>query len=129
MTMQGTATDAAIAANVELVHKADAAVNARDVDAFLALMTDDVIWESTAPPDGERHAGKAAVRAGGEGFFSGSPNARFENEEVVATVDRAFARWTYHWVDEGGQAGHVRGVDIYRFRDGKIAEILSYVKG
>jgi uncharacterized protein (TIGR02246 family) len=127
--MPGTTADDVVAANIELVHKADAAVNARDVEAFLALMTDDVIWEGTAPPDGERHQGKAAVRAGGEAFFSGSPNARFEQEEVVATADRAFARWTYHWVDEAGKAGHVRGIDVYRFRDGKIAEILSYVKG
>lgn len=127
--MASVTTDAAVAANIALVHRADAAVNARDVDAFLALMTDDVVWESTSPPDGERHVGKAAVRAGGEAFFSGSPNARFENEEVVAIADRAYARWTYHWVDEAGNAGHVRGIDVYRFRDGKIAEILSYVKG
>ena len=127
--MPSTTTDDLIAANISLVHKADAAVNARDVEGFLALMTDDIVWESTSPPDGERHEGKAAVRAGGEAFFTGSPNARFENEEVVATADRAFARWTYHWVDDAGNAGHVRGIDIYRFRDGKIAEILSYVKG
>jgi uncharacterized protein (TIGR02246 family) len=127
--MPSTTADDVIAANIALVHKGDAAVNARDVEAFLALMTDDVVWESTSPPDGERLQGKAAVRAGGEAFFSGSPSARFETEEVVATADRAFARWTYHWTDEAGKAGHVRGIDVYRFRDGKIAEILSYVKG
>jgi uncharacterized protein (TIGR02246 family) len=127
--MPSTTNDDVIAANIALVHKADAAVNARDIEGFLALMTDDIVWESTAPPDGERHQGKAAVRAGGEAFFSGSPNARFENEEVVATADRAFVRWTYNWVDEAGKAGHVRGVDIYRFQGGKIAEIASYVKG
>lgn len=127
--MPSSTTDDAVAANIALVHKADAAVNARDIEGFLALMTDDVIWESTSPPDGTRLEGKAAVRAGGEAFVSSSPNARFEGEEVVATADRAFARWTYHWVDESGTAGHVRGVDVYRFRDGKIAEILSYVKG
>jgi uncharacterized protein (TIGR02246 family) len=127
--MQSMNTDETTSANVDLVHRADAAVNARDLDGFLALMTDDVIWETTTPPDGERFEGKAAVRAGGEGFFSSSPTARFETEEVVGLGDRAFSRWTYHWVDDQGKAGHVRGVDLYRFRDGKIAEILSYVKG
>ena len=63
--MPSTTADDVIAANIALVHKADAAVNARDVEAFLALMTDDVVWESTSPPDGERLQGKAAVRAGG----------------------------------------------------------------
>ena len=28
-----------------------------------------------------------------------------------------------------GAAGHVRGVDVLRFRDGLVAEKLSYVKG
>jgi hypothetical protein len=28
-----------------------------------------------------------------------------------------------------GKPGHVRGVDIFRVRDGKLAEKLSYVKG
>ena len=47
----------------------------------------------------------------------------------MALGDRAVTRWTYRWVDQDGKAGHVRGVDVYRFREGKIAEILSYVKG
>ena len=28
-----------------------------------------------------------------------------------------------------GTPGHVRGVDVFRVRDGKVAEKLSYVKG
>ena len=37
--------------------------------------------------------------------------------------------WRYEWVDPQGQEGHIRGVDVYRLRDGLIAEKLSYVKG
>jgi len=37
-------------------------------------------------------------------------------------------RWIYRWVRDG-QEGHVRGVDVFRVRDGKVAEKLSYVKG
>jgi hypothetical protein len=33
-------------------------------------------------------------------------------------------RWRYSW-----GSGHVRGVDLLSFRDGKVAEKLSYVKG
>src|SRR5688572_18623988 len=127
--MQGTHLDARSSDTIELVHKADAAVNARDIDGFLALMTDDIIWETTSPPDGDRFVGKAALRAAGEGFLNSSPGAQFETEEIVALGDRAVTRWTYRWVDQDGKAGHVRGVDVYRFREGKIAEILSYVKG
>jgi hypothetical protein len=38
-------------------------------------------------------------------------------------------RWRYEWVEAAGRQGHVRGVDVYRVRDGVIAEKLSYVKG
>ena len=38
-------------------------------------------------------------------------------------------RWRFSWRDDDGEAGHVRGVDILGFRDGLVAEKLSYVKG
>jgi hypothetical protein len=74
-------------------------------------------------PDGERFEGKQAVRAAWEPVF-GDPHSHFEIEEVVAADDRVVQRWRYSW-----GSGHVRGVDLLRFRDGKIAEKLSYVKG
>lgn len=96
-----------------------------DVDRIMALMTDDVVFESTGPaPDGERHEGAAAVRAAWEALFAASPGARFDAEEVVTAGDRAVVRWRYDWGD-----GHVRGVDVLRLRDGKVCEKLSYVKG
>jgi ketosteroid isomerase-like protein len=104
--------------------------NARDLDGIMALMTADCVFENThPPPDGERHEGQAAVRAAFERFFRQSPHARFEWEETDALGDRAIVRWRYAWVDEGGRAGHIRGVDIFRLRGGLIAEKLSYVKG
>jgi ketosteroid isomerase-like protein len=105
------------------------AINRHDVDAVMATMTDDIVWETTTPPDGQRFEGAAAVRTAGEGFLNASPNAAFEEEELVALGDRAFQTWTYRWVDAEGKAGHVRGVDIIRVRDGKVAETIAYVKG
>ena len=96
-----------------------------DVDAVMALMTDDCIFENTLPtPDGERHVGQAAVRKFWKRFFAESPNATFETEEMVVAGDRAVVRWRFDW---GG--GHVRGIDLFKVRDGKVAEKLSYVKG
>jgi ketosteroid isomerase-like protein len=93
---------------------------------MMALMTDDCVFENTSPsPDGERYAGQAAVRAFWARFFEESPGARFEAEELFAGGDRCVVRWTYRWGDDG----HVRGVDVFRVRDGKVAEKLAYVKG
>src|SRR5262245_28858855 len=108
-----------------VIERFNAAFNRHDVDAVMGLMTDDVVFENTSPPpDGERHEGQAAVRAYWERFFAESPTARFEIEEQFAAGDRAVVRWRYAWRD-----GHVRGVDVFRVRDGQVAEKLSYVKG
>jgi ketosteroid isomerase-like protein len=108
-----------------VIERFNEAFNRHDVDAVMALMTDDVIFENTyPPPDGERFTGQAAVRGFWERFFAGAPNARFESEDQFAAGDRAVVRWRYSWGD-----GHIRGVDVFRVRDGKVAEKLSYVKG
>jgi len=105
------------------------AFNRHDVDAVMALMTEDCLFDSTRPPpDGERLVGQAQVRKFWEEFFQRSPHARFETEEVVAAGDRCVVRWSYHWVRDG-KPGRVRGIDLFRVREGRVAEKLSYVKG
>jgi ketosteroid isomerase-like protein len=117
--------DTQTAATRETIDRFNEAFNRHDVDAVMALMTDDVAFENTSPPpDGERYEGQAAVRAFWEQFFASSPHAHFEAEEISAGGDRCTVRWRYSWGD-----GHIRGIDLFRVRDGKVAEKLSYVKG
>lgn len=112
------------------VEQFNAAFNRHDVDAIMALMTEDCRFENTFPaPDGTLYQGQAAVRAFWQEFFESSPAARFDFEEVFAAGERAAVIWTYHWVGADGQPGHVRGVDIMRVGEGKVAEKWSYVKG
>ena len=107
-----------------LVEQFNRAWNEHDLDAALALVADDCVFDSTAPaPDGERFQGKAAIRAAWQPVFD-NPRSHLEFEEVFAMGERVVQRWRYTW---GG--GHVRGVDLLRFRDGKLVEKLSYVKG
>jgi predicted ester cyclase len=83
------------------------------------------VFENTfPPPDGERHVGQVAVRKFWEDFFASTPQAKFEAEEMVVAGDRAVVRWRFDW---GG--GHVRGIDLFKVHNGKVAEKLSYVKG
>jgi ketosteroid isomerase-like protein len=115
----------------ETVDRFNAAFNRHDVDAIMALMTDDCVFENTAPPpDGERFEGQVAVRRCWQDLFVSTPDARFTAEEIFVADDRAVVRWTYRWApDSPTRPGHVRGVDVIRVRDGKVAEKLSYVKG
>jgi ketosteroid isomerase-like protein len=106
------------------------AFNRHDVSAIMDLMTQDCIFENTyPPPDGTRYEGQAAVRAFWEDFFRSSPHATFQSEDTVTCGDRCVVRWLYTWIDDKGQPGHIRGVDVFRVQDGKVAEKLSYVKG
>jgi ketosteroid isomerase-like protein len=118
------------AATLEAVARFNDAFNRKDVDGVMAAMTDDCVFDNTSPaPDGERFVGQAAVRRAWSDFFASSPNAAFETEEIFAAGDRCVALWRYNWVDAAGVAGHVRGVDVFKVRDGKVAEKLAYVKG
>lgn len=123
-------SDTATLSTVETIERFNEVFNTHDVDAIMALMTDDVAFENTIPtPDGERFEGQAAVRDFWERLFRSSPNARFDTEELFAAGDRCLVRWVYHWTDQDGKQGHIRGADVFRVRDGKVAEKYSYVKG
>jgi ketosteroid isomerase-like protein len=119
--------DSQTRATLDVIHRFNDVFNRHDVDGVMALMTANCVFESTSPaPDGERIEGTAAMRAFWERFFGSTPHARFEAEEIFAAGDRAVVRWVFRWDDQGG---HVRGVDVMRVREGKVAEKLAYVKG
>jgi uncharacterized protein (TIGR02246 family) len=114
----------------DVIERFNAALNDHDIDAVMALMTPDCVFENTFPaPDGERFEGQQAVRAFWQQLLAGSPQARFTTEEMVTAGDRAVVRWCYAWANGSGAPGHVRGIDLFRVRDGQVAEKLSYVKG
>jgi ketosteroid isomerase-like protein len=114
----------------EVIEQFNAALNAHDVDAAMALMTSDCVFENTwPPPDGERFEGQAAVREFSERLIATTPDAHFSTEEMIVAGDRAIVRWRYTWTNADGSPGHVRGIDLFRVRDGKVSEKLSYVKG
>jgi ketosteroid isomerase-like protein len=93
------------------------------------LMADDVLFENTnPPPDGGKFKGAAAVRAYWQQFFAANPTARFEEEEMFGSRDRVIVRWIYR-KEKDGKLWHLRGVDVFKVKDGKITEKLSYVKG
>jgi ketosteroid isomerase-like protein len=109
---------------LEVVEMFGEAWAAHDLDATLAMVTDDCVFEATGPPpDGVRHVGPDAIRTAWQAIFDDT-NAVFEAEETFAAEDRVVQRWRYAW-----EGGHVRGVDLFTVRDGKVAAKLSYVKG
>jgi uncharacterized protein (TIGR02246 family) len=110
---------------VELIDTFNQAWNAHDLDAALALTTEDCVFESTGPaPDGQRFEGREQIAGAWRPIFDDT-SSRFTVEEAFSAGEDRFVQcWRYEWTD-----GHVRGVDVFHLRDGRVAAKLSYVKG
>jgi ketosteroid isomerase-like protein len=112
-----------------VIDRFNEAFNQHDADALALLLTDDTVFEDTSPaPDGRRIEGKAAVVAFWRGWFARNSDAVFEAEDVIVSGDRAVVCWVYRKL-RSGQPWHLRGVDVFTVRDGKVAAKLAYVKG
>jgi ketosteroid isomerase-like protein len=121
---QVATADATNATALDVVEAFGAAWGAHDLDAALSMLSDDCVFDATGPaPDGSRHVGAAAIRTAWAPIFDDTAS-QFEAEETFASGDRVVQLWRYSWSD-----GHVRGVDVFRVRDGRISEKRSYVKG
>lgn len=105
------------------------AVNAWDGPAIADAITDDCRFVSTMPPDGDAYEGATAVVDFFTRMFETSRARVFEMEDLIVAGDRAVLLWNHRWTDLDGGSGNVRGVDVFRVREGKVAEKLSYVKG
>ena len=103
--------------------------NRQNIDAVMAAMTENCVWESAFPlPDGTRYEGQDAVRSYLREVFGSGPTAVSEPEEMLPAGDRCIVRLTRRWTDDEGKPRHFRGMGVFRFRDGKIAEYLVYHK-
>jgi SnoaL-like domain len=79
------------------------------------------VFEATSPaPDGQRHVSHAATSAAWKPIF-GDVTSRFTVEDSFTAGDHVVQRWRYDW---GG--GHVRGIDVFTVKDGKVTEKIAY---
>jgi ketosteroid isomerase-like protein len=109
---------------IEVVTAFGDAWASHDLDATLALISEDCVFESTGPPpDGVQSVGKAAIRKAWQPIFEDA-SATFEPELTFASGEHVIQLWRYSWSN-----GHVRGVDVFLVRDDLVAEKRSYVKG
>jgi ketosteroid isomerase-like protein len=114
---------------IQAVARFSEACNRHDVHALDASITDDCVFENTNPaPDGRRYEGRAAVIAFWTEFFAKNPDATFTAEETIVAGNRCVVRWVYRKTKDGA-SWHLRGIDVFTVRGGKVSEKVSYVKG
>jgi len=101
------------------------AFNLHDINAVLKLTTEDIVFENTS---GGRFEGQEAVRAVLTRAFELMSLGWFATEDVFTSGDRCVVLWKYTFNREKPEVGQVRGLDVFRVRDGRVAEKYSYMK-
>lgn len=109
--------------NVEIVGKVNDAFSNNDTEGFLAYCADDVKWTMA----GDRTVtGKDAIRA-----FMGEMQCPeppvFTVDEMIASGESVACYGAMSMTDGDGKQSSWTYCDIYQFRDGKIAELRSFV--
>lgn len=118
------------AAPLELLHRFAEAWNRHDLDALMAMMTDDCVFAASAGPDvdGERSEGPDAVRAAFAAVFETFPDAHWANAAHFVAGSRGVSEWTFSGTRKDGARVEVTGCDLLTFRGGRIAVKNSYRK-
>ena len=97
--------------------------NRHDIEALMAAMADDCEFHSVAGPDllGKSFIGRDAVRAGFELAWQTFPDAAWLNPVHFVSGQRGVTECTFSGTKADGTRIEARMVDIFTFRDGKIA--------
>ena len=114
----------------ERLREFEAAYDRHDVDAIMSFFTDSCVFESPRGPEpfGRRFVGREQVRPAVASRFEGIPDVRYGEDEHRVCGDRGFSQWTLTGTTTDGQRLHLRGCDLFDFRDGRIAKKDSYWK-
>ena len=103
------------------------AFNREDLDAVMAYLTDDAVYDQF---DGTRAVGKAAIRAAFVPQFRGDfGTIRFRTEDCFVDADarKAMIRWTCTLERDGLTRGW-RGLDLLHFEGRLVKEKHTYAK-
>ena len=115
---------------IAAVERFNEAFNRHDVDAVMAAMTDDCVFEASAGPEvaGQRCEGRHAVRAAYAAVFETFHDAQWANPRHLIVGNRGVSEWTFTGTRADGTRMEVDGCDLFTFRGGKIAVKNSYRK-
>lgn len=108
--------------NKNILQQANAAVSRGDNEGFLSFCTEDLIWSTVG---GETLRGKEAVRAWMVDGYAEPP--KFTLRELVADGDFVVAIGDIESTDEQGKPVQNAYSDVWRIRDGKLAELRAFV--
>ncbi len=125
--MPDEAAHAGAASALELATRYRDAFFARDIDAIIALVTPDFVFENVT--GGERVQGIDAVRRHIAAIHARWPDMRFveRDEGMMSGEDHVVAEWTAHATHpDTGDSLEWDGIDLIQVRDGFICRNAVY---
>ena len=98
-----------------------------DVDAIMAVVSDDIVFHNLT--SGERVEGATAFRTHVAGIHDRWPNLTFEEHALYLTADTGLAEWTARATTHDGRRLEWDGIDVINCRDGRITRNAVYSSG
>ncbi|AWH85394.1 ketosteroid isomerase [Flavobacterium album] len=108
--------------NKAILEKANAAITKGDNEGFLEHCTDDTVWTFVGDIT---LRGKEAVRQWMAENYIEPP--QFDVQDLISGEDHVIAMGSITMTDKDGKAITSSYCDVWRFRDGKMAELKAYV--
>jgi ketosteroid isomerase-like protein len=110
-----------------LVRRLHAAMNAHDIEAFVACFAED--YDSAQPTHPDRaFRGSEQVRENWSAVFTGVPDFRADLVRVTAAGDTAWSEWRWEGTQTDGGRLDMAGVIILGVRDDHVAWARLYVE-
>ena len=110
-----------------VVDRLNAAMNAHDIDAFVACFDDDYESEQPAHPD-RAFRGREQVRRNWSAIFEGVPDFRSELVRSTASGETEWSEWRWRGTQSDGTALDMVGVIVCGVRDGRLIWARLYVE-
>ena len=112
--------------NLNAVQRFYDAYNNKDAAILNEVIADNYVDYGHEPPG----RGLQGAKSDHQDIAGGVADARFDIDEIFGADDRVVVRWSLHGTHTGPFAGvsptqkkiAVRGISLYRLRDGKIME-------
>ncbi|WP_042428352.1 nuclear transport factor 2 family protein [Comamonas granuli] len=123
-------TERSDSVSVQFLMDFGAAWNRHDIEALMSFMADDCEFHAVAGPDlmGRSYIGREAVREGFQLAWQTFPDAAWLDGVHFVHGDRGVSETTFKGTKLDGSRVEARMVDVFTFRDGKIAVKNAYRK-
>ncbi|MPN33255.1 hypothetical protein SDC9_180739 [bioreactor metagenome] len=97
--------------------------NRHDIDALMSFMAEECEFHAVAGPDmmGKSFIGRDQVREGFQAAWAAFPDAAWVDGDHWVHGDRGVSESTFKGTAADGSRVEARMVDVFTFKDGKIA--------